>query len=421
MDIYTIQEFFSNVTNSFLGIFPTVIKALILLLISWLLANLARKLVKKLLGKAKFLDKLNFKKEESNSEQSGADEIKKLIDNIGQFVYFIVFLLFLPSIFDTLDMGSAAAPISNMMNSLLGFIPKLLAFVIIIFIGNFIAKLLRDLTYQFLTAINIDKWFNKVKPSNEEDANLEYKEYKLADVLSKLAYGLVLIPFIAASLEALKISILADPILLIINKIVGAIPNIFVAIILLVFGYYLAQFVSSLLEELLEKSGIEKIYNIIDKPKNPDSKFNLSKIIAFIVKIVIMLFITVEALSILQLNVLNTIGYVAIAYLPRLISGAVIIITGVYLGIFVEKFIKKYSNNILAATIVKYILIVFSAFMTLEQIQFATSTVNTAFLLILGALAVAFAISFGIGGRDFAKRQLEKFEKKLDEEKKEDN
>ncbi|UAL47938.1 hypothetical protein K7887_02925 [Sutcliffiella horikoshii] len=41
---------------------------------------------------------------------------------------------------------------------------------------------------------------------------------------------------------------------------------------------------------------------------------------------------------------------------------------------------------------------------------------NIGFLLILGALSIAFAISFGIGDRDFAKRNLERFEKKIEKD-----
>lgn len=51
--------------------------------------------------------------------------------------------------------------------------------------------------------------------------------------------------------------------------------------------------------------------------------------------------------------------------------------------------------------------------MTLDQLQFAKTIVNIGFLLILGGLMVAFAISFGIGGREFAKSQLAKLESKL--------
>ena len=46
--------------------------------------------------------------------------------------------------------------------------------------------------------------------------------------------------------------------------------------------------------------------------------------------------------------------------------------------------------------------------MLLNQLDVATVIVNYAFIIIIGALAVAFAISFGIGGRDFAKKTLER-------------
>src|SRR5699024_516033 len=135
-----------------------------------------------------------------------------------------------------------------------------------------------------------------------------------------------------------------------------------------------------------------------------------------IVQIVIILFMTVEALRVLKLDVLNTIGYAVIAYLPLLISGFIIIGVGILAGYLVENLINKYANSPFAAAITKYMIIVFAVFMTLEQIKFASNIVNIAFLLVLGGLSVAFALSFGLGGREFAKRQLEKFENKVEED-----
>ena len=74
----------------------------------------------------------------------------------------------------------------------------------------------------------------------------------------------------------------------------------------------------------------------------------------------------------------------------------------------------KHVNSPISGKIAKYIIIVFAIFMTLEQIKFASTIVNTAFLLVLGSLAVAFAVAFGIGGRDFARRQLDKLDRSID-------
>ena len=54
--------------------------------------------------------------------------------------------------------------------------------------------------------------------------------------------------------------------------------------------------------------------------------------------------------------------------------------------------------------------------MALNQLGIATDIVNKAFVLIVGAVAVAFAIAFGLGGRDFASKQLDKLEKTVDNE-----
>ena len=53
--------------------------------------------------------------------------------------------------------------------------------------------------------------------------------------------------------------------------------------------------------------------------------------------------------------------------------------------------------------------------MVLSELGIAKNIVNTAFVLIVAALAIAFAISFGIGGKEFAGRTLKKLEGKYDQ------
>ncbi|MDY0235895.1 MAG: mechanosensitive ion channel [Gudongella sp.] len=402
---------FQGVVNNILAYIPSIFKALILLLIAWGIAVLAKNIVEKILLKAGVDTRLS-KGTEPPDLESGKNKVK----SIAKIVYFFVFIMFLPSILDALDMESVSQPISNMMNSLLGFIPNLIGAGIIIFIGYFVAKILADLTKTLLTTLNIDKYYSKIMPSEGENVEVKNKN-TIADVLSKVVFVIILIPIITVALQTLKMDTLTQPIVLILNKVLLMIPNIFVAVILIILGYYIAKFVAQLLESLLTSIGIENVYAWASK--NTDTtipKFNLSKIISNVVKFLIMLFFTVEALSVLKLDVLNTIGYAIIGYIPLILSGLVIIGLGIFGGYFVEGLIKKYANSPFSAMIAKYIIITFAIFMTLEQIKFASSIVNLAFLLVLGSLSVAFAVSFGLGGREFAKRQLEKFEGKIEKE-----
>lgn len=399
------------IMNNILSYIPNILKALILLLIAWGIAVLAKKLVEKLLLKTN-MDTHLSKGTQPLDIQNG----KEKVSSIAKIVYFLVFILFLPSILDALDMNSVSQPISNMMNNLLGFIPNLIGAGIILFIGYFIAKILRDLTKTLLRTANIDKYYSKIMPAVGEKVD-GINQFTIAEVLSKVVFGLVLIPVITVALETLKIETLTQPIVMILNKVLLMIPNIFVAIILIVLGYYIAKFVGQLLESLLYTMGIEKIYSWADMKTDTDiPRFNISKIIGNIVKFLIMLFVTVEALRVLKLDVLNTIGYAIIGYVPLILSGILIIGAGIFAGYFVEGLIRKYANSPFAALAAKYIIIIFAIFMTLEQIKFASTIVNIAFLLILGGLSVAFALSFGLGGREFAKRQLEKIEEKIKKE-----
>lgn len=399
-----------NMFDSILLYIPNILKALILFLIAWGIAVLVKNLLQKALVKMKVGDHLS-------KGRNPADPVygKEKVRSISQIAYFLVFLLFLPSILDALDMESVSGPISNMMQNLLAFIPRLIGAGIILFIGFFIAKIIRDLTFKFLQTVNVDKWYNKLSPSLATDNVTQEQKFTLADVLSKVVFGIILIPVITMALETLNIRTLTEPILLVLNKTMQMIPNIFVAILLVVLGYYIATFVSQILEQLLARMGIEKVYAWMERNTEGDiPRFNLSKIIASIVKVLIILFMTVEALRVLQLDVLNTIGYSIISYIPLVISGLLIIGLGIIGGYFVEGLINKYAKSPFSAAIAKYIIIIFAVFMTLEQIKFASTIVNIAFLLVLGGLSVAFALAFGLGGRDFANRQLEKFEKKVE-------
>ena len=404
-----IGEMLGNVLNEILLFIPHLLKAVLLLLVAWVIATLVKKVIEKLLMKTN-VDRQLSKGKTPADPAYGKDRVK----DIAKIAYFFVFLFFLPSIFDILGLSAISNPISNMFNSVLAFVPNLLGATVIAVIGYFVAKLLKDLSYTFLRTVNVDKWFNKVKPKGSQaDFDLEDKD-TLASVLSKVVFGLVLIPVITSALGALNINTLTEPILVVLNQVMLMLPNVLVAVVLVVIGYFIASFVAQLLEDLLRGMGINNVFSMVSEDSSVH--FDLAKVIGKIVQVLIVLFITVEALSVLKLDVLNTIGASLIAYLPLLLSGLLIIGGGILAGYLVEGLINKYAKSPYSAAIAKYIIIIFAVFMTLEQIQFASTIVNIAFLLVLGGLSAAFALAFGLGGRDFADRQLKKFEDKVEKE-----
>lgn len=403
-----IDELKYSLEHFFTGGIPSVVKALLLLILAWIVASIARSIFQKVLqriGFGKLLSKTPAVKDEAQGE--------KILEQIGNLVYFLVFILFLPAIFSALNMSDVSQPMSNMIDQFLGFIPNIIATVIIIAIGIFISRLVKDLFQNFFNALNLDNLFARIQPNQEDHTQ---SQVKLSNILATVIFIVVFIPFLTIGLEALNISTISTPIQAVIHDVVNIIPNIFVAVVLLTVGFYIGKFLGNLLTNVLQSVGFGKILSTFGFSTDGETpKFDLAKILGTAVQIIVLLFFTVEALNVINLHILNMIGQAIIQYLPFLLSALIILGLGLLLANLLSNWIKKHTNSTISALLIQGVIITFAIFMALDQLQFATSIVNTAFLLILGGLMIAFALAFGIGGRDFAKGRLEKLSKKIDE------
>ena len=175
----------------------------------------------------------------------------------------------------------------------------------------------------------------------------------------------------------------------------------------------MAKLVKELLKPLLKKT---KLDSFVEKAGLNIEKISIANILVNIIYVVIVVFFSVESIKILNLEVLTKIGEQIIAYLPYALSAAITILLAYLLGSWVETaLVKNFNVSKATALISKIVIIVIGAFITMYQLGIAPEMVNAAFIIVLGAFGVAFAISFGMGGREFAAHTMKKFEQKLDE------
>jgi Conserved TM helix len=101
------------------------------------------------------------------------------------------------------------------------------------------------------------------------------------------------------------------------------------------------------------------------------------------------------------------------AFVPRLLLAVVILIIGFVVANFAWRATVLAAVNArvpsprLLSGAVRWLILILTGAMALEQIAVARSVVLTAFAIAFGALSLAVAIAFGIGGRGIAKRILE--------------
>ncbi len=394
----------NNITYSLFNGLPKIISAILLLVLAIIIAYIAKALIikgGKKLGLTRYVEKWGL----SNNKSP-----ESTLETIGKAAFWIVFILFLPGILDTLSLNNVSVPIADMTTKLLSFLPNILGATLVLIVGYVIAKIARDLLALLLRRIRVDEL--QQKAGLKAGANTT----SLSTMLSNIVYVLIWIPIIISALQILNIEAISQPAIYMLNSIMLMIPRIFIAAVLVIIGVYIAKMVASLIANILSGMGINSLYSKLGFNKVITTpKYLLSDIIGNIVSFIIILLFTVEALNVVNLQVLNSVGYAIIAYLPFFISAVIILGAGLLLGTWAEGLLAKYTNaSKFTAMVAKCIIVFFAIFMTLNQLGIAMVVVNTAFMMILGALSIAFAVSFGIGGRAFASRTLEKFEQKIE-------
>lgn len=398
----------TNVFNSLLGYLPNLLYGLILILIAWLIATLIKN------GVAKGLEAINFDSRLQDwGVSNNSDQAKGAIQSLARVFYYLVWVLFLPGIFTAFGLTAIAQPITNMLDTALTYIPNIIAAIVIVILGVVAGKFVKNLVYNLLVSLNVDKALSRFTQTEGETVSEDRKD-TIASVLSNVVYVLILIPILIVALETLGIRSISIPIINVLDAILSAIPNILVAGILLAVGFAIAKFAGDLTQDILQGAGVNRITDYVSD-SNAKS-FNIAKIIGQLVTIIITLFFLVEAMNVLNLAVLNTIGAAIIAYLPNIIFALIILGLGIIGGQLLGQFVTNAAGSKWFGEILKYLVLALSVFMALDQLNFATSIVNTAFIFLVGAGAVAFALAFGLGGREFAKSQLSKLDNKLDSE-----
>lgn len=391
------MRYLQELLNYFETLLPSVVTAIILLIVAYLAAIIAKGIVVKalkLLKLEKYTDKLGVVDEVTGSS----------LEFIGKLVFVIVFLMFLPAVLDKLGMQNVSSTISGLVSQFVNFIPNILAAILILVFGVFIARIIRQLIASMLKRFNIDKLQEKAGVGGDESVTF-------SSMISYVIYVIILIPIIIAALQTLNITAISQPATVVLDQIFTIIPQVIVAIILIVIGTYVAKITGKLLSNLLSSVGADAVTKKIVSTENSKMKdFSLSKVIGGeVVKYIIILLFTVQALNVIKLDVLQSVGEAIIAYLPFVISAIIIMGVALFFAAWIESFMrKKHPNAGLTTVIVKYAIIIIAVFMTLIQLDIATSIVNAAFIIVLGAIAIAFAIAFGIGGREFAAKTMEK-------------
>ena len=418
---------FLNSINFFGGL-SSAIQAALLLIIGLIAAAIARAVVKGILIRV-----MNRREQKQLAESSSAegenssgdeDNVKKgilsgLSENkaqvaaiIGNLVFAIVFLLFLPGALDKLGVDSVASPISGMARKFVEFIPRIVAAIIIVVFGYFLSKLVRDILKIILQKTKIDSLQSKIGVKSG-------KSTSFSAIIANIVFALLMIVFVIAALQALQLHSISDPASEMLSTVFTYLPLLFAALIVIVIGIFIANIVAGLLENVIAGTGFDdRIGEIMPKNKEGKPAIAFSRLLGIIVRVVIIIFFVVAGLRIMNIEVLTKIGTTIIAYMPNVLAAVIVFIIAWFVADKISKLILKASPDSEGlAKGVKIVIYVIAAFMILSQLHIASNIVHILFTALVIGLAAAFAIAFGVGGRHWAAKKLENIDKSIEKEK----
>lgn len=202
------------------------------------------------------------------------------------------------------------------------------------------------------------------------------------------------------------------------RETVEIMPTILMGIVILLGGWILAKLLSKLIFKILEKSKNSKVFKVFSlQSVSKDYGINISLplIVSKVVYWMIFLFFIVAASETFGWSNVSQEISVFIHYIPRILSALLIFALGYSIATFIRDAIKAMTQKMeigvgrILADVLFYFLLLIVSLTSIAQAGINISIISGHMYIIIGGLALTFAISFGWGAREIVSDLLKNY------------
>ena len=196
------------------------------------------------------------------------------------------------------------------------------------------------------------------------------------------------------------------------TAIFGFIPELIAALVILVIGYIVAKILAGLVARLTHRVGLDRTVTegqggrYVSRVTTSPSRL-LGRIVFWVV------FLGAVSLAVTALGIDALTDFVAaiFAYLPNVLAAALIFLVAGALAAGVAGLVARFMGDTptgkVVASVAPVLIMAIAVFMILDQLKIAEDIVRITYVALIGGVALALALAFGLGGRDVAARMLE--------------
>ena len=380
------QDAVTNIEATLGPLWPLLVFVLILIA-GYVVAKVIEGLVRSALKRTRLDDKLLH---------SVSDDPRISSERIGgRIAFWVVIVIALIAAFNAVDLGAVGGPLGEFVGTIIAFIPRLIGAVILAIVAYALAKILGMLTTKALEAVHIDERVNaagegdvsrasaptasglamsqtgdgshpvgevgagaqadidaanaraQARLSGDASGTDEDGGTSLAQTLGTAVFYFVILLFIPAILDTLQLAGILAPVQGLVNEIVGFLPNLLLAAIILVIGAFVAKVLRKIVANLTAAAGVNKLSDEVGLSKATGGT-RLSDLIGLVVYILVLIPVIVSALQALDVEAVTAPASAMLGQfleaIPRIFVAALIL----GIAFVVGRLVASLVSNLLA-------------------------------------------------------------------------
>ncbi|MFO8010813.1 MAG: mechanosensitive ion channel [Dehalococcoidia bacterium] len=299
-----------------------------------------------------------------------------------------------------LSWSTITDPFEHAIENLFDYLPQVIGALVLALLAWILARVAKKVITKVISVSRVEEKIGR-------GGNIAQRS-------GQAAWWIVWIFFFLAILETLGVEGMMEPIRLTFEKIFSRLPDVIAAGLILIFSWVIGRLLVGWLRDFLTKVRFNELpvkLNLLEK--QPEGKWAPANIVAYAVLALIMLFAVIIAADILDFPTANNLVADFTEFFAQVLLGIAILIIGVFIARFLAGMMRAAKQPPVLATMVQIFIIILVTAIALYTMGFANEIILLGFGLMLGAIAVAVAMAFGLGGREVAREQLEKWVKSV--------
>lgn len=376
--------------NEFMATMPGWVAAAITVVIAVIIAFIIRTVITTVVNKTRFGAK---------AKTTGGN----LGSALGRAGFWLTLLFFVPPFLGFLNLGEYAQPIDDLFRNIAAFLPNLIGASLLFGIGYIIAKIAQNAVTTTLRAMQVDTLMSRMGVSSATGST-----GSLSNALGTLLFVIVISFFAIGALDVLDIDAISVPLSGLLTSFLEFIPELFSATIVLGLAIFIGKFISNFLKGFLPTLGFDNSVNTLMAIDDGDGlRFKPSSVAGNLAFLIVTILGLTAALDILNIGFLSETFNEIVGFGGQLLRAAVLIMIGVFLANFISRIMAGMISPRIAEFF-RYVAILIFVFLGLSSLDPAGDIIPIAFGALVIGTAVAGALAFGIGGRDWAGDVLQK-------------